>query len=118
MCMHARFLTPQVAHPSPLLWHCAGCICCCACCACRSAAAISELVSTPQFRHQLDLFSHALMTGQLDTAQFGLPPGGGFGVLDFLGSIQRHADQQRQQQQQGGGQQEAKQQQQQQQPGL
>ncbi len=35
----------------------------------RSAAAIRELVSTPQFRHQLDLFSHALMTGQLDTSQ-------------------------------------------------
>ncbi|PRW33310.1 adhesion molecule [Chlorella sorokiniana] len=58
----------------------------------RSAAAIRELVSTPQFRHQLDLFSHALMTGQLDTSQFGLPAGG-FGVLDFLRSIQTQADQ-------------------------
>lgn len=129
----------------------------------RSAAAIAELVSTPQFRHQLDLFSHgewagraagagtrglrgtsrcrqllgdaarldvwrllmlssaaatpqrpfgvvplvfspvpsapapphhahaALMTGQLDTSQFGLPPGG-YGVRDFLKAIQAAAD--------------------------
>ncbi|EFN51190.1 hypothetical protein CHLNCDRAFT_141354 [Chlorella variabilis] len=59
----------------------------------RSADAISELVSTPQFRHQLDLFSHALMTGQLDASQFGLPPGG-YGVLEFLAGIQRQADNQ------------------------
>lgn len=47
------------------------------------------------------------MTGQLDTSQFGLPPGG-FGVLDFLGSIQAQADKEAaakggQQPQQGGG---------------
>ena len=53
---------------------------------------MGELVSTPQFRHQLEQFSQALMTGQLDTSQFGLPPGGGFGVLDFLKSIQQQAD--------------------------
>lgn len=50
-------------------------------------------MSTPQFRHQLDLFSHALMTGQLDASQFGLPPGG-YGVLEFLAGIQRQADNQ------------------------
>ncbi|KAI7839776.1 hypothetical protein COHA_006576 [Chlorella ohadii] len=72
----------------------------------RSAAAIRELVSTPQFRHQLDLFSHALMTGQLDTSQFGLPAGG-FGVLDFLRSIQTQADQKKA----AGGQQQPAQQQ-------
>lgn len=68
----------------------------------RSAAAIRELVSTPQFRHQVGLFSHALSTGQLDTSQFGLPPGG-FGVADFLRAIQQQADRaaaDRQQQQQ------------------
>lgn len=59
--------------------------------ACRNADSIAELMSTPQFRHQLDLLSHALMTGQLDTRQFGLPPGG-FGVMDFLRSIQEQAD--------------------------
>jgi hypothetical protein len=31
-------------------------LCVCACVLRRSAAAIRELVSTPQFRHQLDLF--------------------------------------------------------------
>ncbi|PSC69302.1 regulatory particle non-ATPase [Micractinium conductrix] len=69
----------------------------------RSAEAVVGLVSTPQFRHQLDLLTHALQTGQLDTRQFGLPPGG-FGVADFLKSIQAHADSERQKQQgqQGG----------------
>ncbi|KAL4853861.1 26S proteasome regulatory subunit RPN13 [Chlorella vulgaris] len=62
----------------------------------RTAAAIREIVSAPQFRHQLGLFSNALSTGQLDTSQFGLPAGG-FGVLDFLSSIQAQADQQKQQ---------------------
>jgi hypothetical protein len=50
--------------------------------------------------------SHALMTGQLDTSQFGLPPGG-FGVADFLRSIQAAADEKRRQPEaregQGGG---------------
>lgn len=48
---------------------------------CRSREAITELVSSPQFRHQLALFSHALMTGQLDISQFGLRSQvGGVGV--------------------------------------
>ena len=49
----------------------------------------------PCCRHQLDVMSQALATGQLSTAQFGLPPGG-FGVMGLLAAIQ-------QQQQQGHG---------------
>ncbi|GAB4823587.1 hypothetical protein N2152v2_010633 [Parachlorella kessleri] len=65
----------------------------------RSREALTEVVSSPQFRHQLALFSNALMSGELDLSQFGLQ-GQGFGVLEFLRAIQRQADAETQQQQQ------------------
>ncbi|KAK9809199.1 hypothetical protein WJX72_011241 [[Myrmecia] bisecta] len=61
----------------------------------RTAAALREVATSAQFRHQLDVFSSALQSGQLDLAQFGLGQGQGFSVVDFLESIQQLVDQER-----------------------
>ena len=37
-------------------------------------------------------FSHALQSGQMDLAQFGLSSGTGFGVADFLQAIQSQVE--------------------------
>eukprot|EP00887_Chlorella_sp_A99_P000404 scaffold13.g404.t1 len=63
----------------------------------QSPAAIRDLIASPQWRHQVRLLSHALQSGELDTSQFGLPPGG-LGVLEFLAAIQKQADEKRVQQ--------------------
>ena len=54
----------------------------------RSTQDLEELVRTPQFQNQLERFSHALQSGQMDLAQFGLSPGTGFSVAEFLQAIQ------------------------------
>jgi 26S proteasome regulatory subunit N13 len=54
----------------------------------RSTQDLEELVRTPQFQSQLERFSHALQSGQMDLAQFGLSPGTGFSVAEFLQAIQ------------------------------
>ena len=38
----------------------------------RETADLEELIQTPQFRSQLERFSEALQTGQMDLGQFGL----------------------------------------------
>ena len=53
---------------------------------------LEALLRTPQFQSQLERFSAALQSGQIDLAQFGLPPGTGFGVAEFLAAIQAEAD--------------------------
>ena len=58
----------------------------------RSAEAMAQIIHSPQFKHQLDVLTHALATGQIDTSQFGLGPPA-FGVAEFLKAIQRQADQ-------------------------
>ncbi|KAL4519362.1 hypothetical protein Ndes2526A_g00450 [Nannochloris sp. 'desiccata'] len=57
----------------------------------RSQAAMAEIVNSPQFKHQLDVLTQALATGQIDTSQFGLGPPA-FGVAEFLKAIQREAE--------------------------
>jgi hypothetical protein len=58
----------------------------------RSPEAMSAVLRSPQFRHQLDLLSGALASGQLDASQFGVGAGPAAGVADFLAAIQRQAD--------------------------
>lgn len=59
----------------------------------RNASALRELVTSPQFSAQLQSFSRALQSGQVDLAQFGLAPGASFSVADFLLAIQSAAQQ-------------------------
>ncbi|ACO70479.1 adhesion regulating molecule [Micromonas commoda] len=58
----------------------------------RSTQDLEELLRTPQFQSQLERFSHALQSGQMDLAQFGLSPGAGFSVADFLSAIQKQVE--------------------------
>jgi len=59
----------------------------------RSQGALLELAQSPQFQQQLNTFSMALQTGQLDLEQLGLEAKG-FSVIDFLSSIQDLVDKQ------------------------
>jgi hypothetical protein len=52
---------------------------------------LEQLMHTPQFKAQLERFSHALQSGQMDLAQFGLSPGTGFSIAEFLRAIQAQA---------------------------
>ncbi|KFM27488.1 hypothetical protein F751_6069 [Auxenochlorella protothecoides] len=56
--------------------------------------AIAHLVTTPQFRHTLDVLTQALNSGQLHPSHFGVPAEG-FGTLALLQGLQRQADQQK-----------------------
>lgn len=58
----------------------------------RSTEAMAQIIHSPQFKHQLEVLTQALATGQIDTSQFGLGPPA-FGVAEFLKAIQRQADQ-------------------------
>ena len=58
----------------------------------RSTQDLEELLRTPQFQSQLERFSHALQSGQMDLAQFGLSPGAGFSVAEFLSAIQKQVE--------------------------
>jgi 26S proteasome regulatory subunit N13 len=58
----------------------------------RSSQELETLINTPQFKSQLERFSHALQSGQMDLAQFGLSSGTGFGVADFLQAIQSQVE--------------------------
>ncbi|DBA85473.1 TPA: hypothetical protein ACH3X2_000421 [Trebouxia sp. C0005] len=57
----------------------------------RNMQGLLAVASSSQWRHQLDIFSHALQTGQLDVSAFGLQFLG-FSVADFLESIQKQSD--------------------------
>lgn len=58
----------------------------------RATQNLEELLRTPQFQSQLERFSAALQSGQMDLTQFGLSPGTGFSVQEFLSAIQaKHA---------------------------
>jgi hypothetical protein len=54
----------------------------------RNSSAVSELISSPQFAAQLQSFSRALQSGQIDLQQFGLRAAAGVSVADFLQEIQ------------------------------
>ena len=58
----------------------------------RESEDLEALLRTPQFQAQLERFSAALQSGQMDLAQFGLPPGTGFSVAEFLAAIQAEAE--------------------------
>jgi len=58
----------------------------------RSTQDLEELLRTPQFQSQLERFSHALQSGQMDLAQFGLNPGAGFSIADFLTAIKKQVE--------------------------
>ncbi len=66
-------------------------LCTCAVRAPRSTEQAVATLQSPQFRHALDVFSTALVSGRLDLRHFGLEPKG-FSVVDFLESIQAAAD--------------------------
>ncbi len=57
----------------------------------RTPEAMAEIINSPQFKHQLDVLTQALATGQIDSSQFGLGPPA-FGVAEFLKAIQREAE--------------------------
>lgn len=70
----------------------------------RNVASLQLILSSPQFRHQLDLLTHALSTGMVDTTLFGLGEQA-FGVGPFLAAIQRQANEEsnKKNQDNGGG---------------
>jgi hypothetical protein len=70
----------------------------------RNLASLELILSSPQFRHQLDLLTHALSTGMVDTSLFALGEQA-FGVGPFLAAIQRQADEEnnKKDQDSGGG---------------
>ncbi|KAL3150071.1 hypothetical protein ABBQ38_013417 [Trebouxia sp. C0009 RCD-2024] len=57
----------------------------------RNMAGLLATATSSQWRQQLDIFSNALQTGQLDVQAFGLEFLG-FSVADFLQSIQKQSD--------------------------
>ena len=57
----------------------------------REKENLEELLRTPQFQSQLERFSAALQSGQMDLAQFGLNPGTVPTVAEFLSAIQAKA---------------------------
>lgn len=57
----------------------------------RNMEGLLAVAASSQWRHQLDIFSNALQTGQLDVSAFGLQFLG-FSVADFLESIQKQSD--------------------------
>ena len=61
----------------------------------RGSENLEALMRTPQFQSQLERFSAALQSGQMDLAQFGLRGGTGFSVAEFLAAIQAKADEAR-----------------------
>ncbi|CAM6082686.1 unnamed protein product [Calypogeia fissa] len=51
--------------------------------------ALGDLMRSPQFQQQLDMFAHVLRSGQLDWAQFGIDPSNyNFTVSSFLEAIE------------------------------
>ncbi|KAG6556332.1 hypothetical protein Mapa_002275 [Marchantia paleacea] len=55
----------------------------------KTPEAIAELMQSPQFQQQLDMFTDVLRSGQLDWAQFGIDPSNyNFTVSSFLEAIQ------------------------------
>jgi len=66
----------------------------------RGAEHITRLATSPQFREQLEVFSRALQSGQLDLQQFGLEAAG-FSAAEFLQGIERMVA--KQEEEQGGG---------------
>eukprot|EP00854_Cymbomonas_tetramitiformis_P010972 gene10972-12978_t len=54
----------------------------------RHSESIASLVQSPQFCQQIETFSRALQTGQIDLAQFGLDPSTGFSAAEFLQAIE------------------------------
>ena len=61
----------------------------------RGSENLEALMRTPQFQSQLERFSAALQSGQMDLTQFGLRGGTGFSVAEFLAAIQAKADEAR-----------------------
>jgi 26S proteasome regulatory subunit N13 len=57
----------------------------------RTPEAMAEIINSPQFKHQLDVLTQALATGQIDTSHFGLGSAA-FGVAEFLKAIEREAE--------------------------
>lgn len=58
----------------------------------RETQDLQELVRTPQFRSQLESFSQALQSGEMDMAQFGLKQSGVADLENFLKAIQSEVD--------------------------
>ena len=71
----------------------------------RGAEHITRLATSPQFREQLEVFSRALQSGQLDLQQFGLEAAG-FSAAEFLQGIERMVAKHEEEQGGGGNQQE------------
>jgi hypothetical protein len=57
----------------------------------RNSTALAELIASPQFASQLQTFSRALQSGQIDLAQFGLRAAAGTSIADFLQEIENSA---------------------------
>jgi hypothetical protein len=58
----------------------------------RETQDLEELIRTPQFRSQLETFSRALQSGEMDMAQFGLKQNGVANLETFLKAIQAEVD--------------------------
>ncbi|CAL55864.1 26S proteasome complex ubiquitin receptor,subunit Rpn13 [Ostreococcus tauri] len=60
----------------------------------RETEDLEELIRTPQFRSQLEAFSHAIQSGEMDMTQFGLKESGVADLEKFLRAIQAEMDDQ------------------------
>lgn len=58
----------------------------------RETQDLEELIRTPQFRSQLETFSQALQSGEMDMSQFGLRQTGVADLEKFLRAIQAEVD--------------------------
>ena len=58
----------------------------------RETQDLEELIRTPQFRSQLETFSQALQSGEMDMAQFGLGQTGVADLEKFLKALQAEVD--------------------------
>ena len=67
----------------------------------RDTQDLEDLIRTPQFRSQLESFSHALQSGEMDLAQFGLKQAGVADLESFLNAIQAEVGATDDQQQEG-----------------
>jgi hypothetical protein len=65
-------------------------------------AGLLDVLSSAQWRAQLETLSGAFTTGQLDVSQFGMRAGG-FTVADFLQAVQDQVDAEKKKEGERGG---------------
>jgi hypothetical protein len=69
----------------------------------RGAQGLLDNVRSPQFRAQVASLAHALQTGQLDLATFGLSGARGYSMRDFVDALQGLVKREKEEDEKGGG---------------